>query len=95
MGVGGALRWQPGNTTLRSNLDAVVSGIAACKDADGFIMAYDKNTTARTEHPDYVCGNPNPNPSPNPNPNRQAVGSEQRRASGARGSHGAGRHTGA
>ena len=54
MGLGGALRWQPDNSTLRANLDAVVDGIAECADNDGFIMAYDKNTTGRTEHPDYV-----------------------------------------
>ena len=39
---------------LRAKLDAVVDGIAECRDPDGFIMAYDSNTTARTEHPDYV-----------------------------------------
>jgi hypothetical protein len=54
MGVGGALRWQPDNAMLRANLDAVVDGIAACAEEDGFIMAYEKNTTGRTEHPDYV-----------------------------------------
>ena len=49
--TGGHLRWEE-NVTQRALLDAVVDGIEECRDADGYMMAYDRNSTGYTEHPD-------------------------------------------
>ena len=45
MGAGGALRWDAGagGGLLAPRLDAVVAGIEACRDSDGYIMAFPKN----------------------------------------------------
>jgi DUF1680 family protein len=57
MGSGNALRWND-NAALRAKLDAVVAGIDACKQPNGFIMAYREdealNSPVTTENPNYV-----------------------------------------
>jgi DUF1680 family protein len=53
MGSGNALRWQE-NQRLRARMNAVVAGIAACRQPDGFIMAYPEKETALRENANYV-----------------------------------------
>jgi hypothetical protein len=53
MGLAGHLRWEE-NATQRALLTAVVDGIKECREQDGYMMAYQRNTTGYTEHPDYV-----------------------------------------
>jgi DUF1680 family protein len=53
MGSGNALRWEE-NQRLRARMNAVVDGIAACRQPDGFIMAYPEKETALRENANYV-----------------------------------------
>ena len=53
MGSGNALRWEE-NPQLRARMNAVVAGIAACKQTNGFIMAYTEKDTTFHENPNYV-----------------------------------------
>eukprot|EP00045_Choanoeca_perplexa_P013179 m.147592 g.147592 ORF g.147592 m.147592 type:complete len:838 (+) comp16266_c0_seq1:111-2624(+) len=54
MGAGGTCRWPNTNSTLAERMKAVVDGIAATQEADGYIMAFPKNETIIRENPDYV-----------------------------------------
>jgi DUF1680 family protein len=53
MGSGNSLRWVE-NQELRKRMNAVVSGIAACRQPNGFIMAYPERETALRENANYV-----------------------------------------
>jgi len=57
MGAGNALRWTE-QAALRARLDAVVAGIEACRQPNGFIMAYKEeealNSPVTAENPNYV-----------------------------------------
>ena len=53
MGSGNALRWDE-DRRLREKMDAVISGIAESKQADGFIMGYPENKTDSRENANYV-----------------------------------------
>ena len=59
MGTGGASRWldaaDGGNgSKIRAMMDAVVSGVKAAADPDGYIMAFPRWAMDRDEDPDYV-----------------------------------------
>jgi DUF1680 family protein len=53
MGSGNALRWEE-DKRLRERMDRVVAGIAACKQSNGFIMAYPEKETDLRENANYV-----------------------------------------
>lgn len=53
MGAGGTLRWRE-HDGLRAMLNAIVDGIAACQERDGYAMAYERNMTTYRENPNYV-----------------------------------------
>lgn len=53
MGSGNALRWEE-NQELRRRMDALVAGIDACRQPDGFLMAYPQKETALRENANYV-----------------------------------------
>jgi DUF1680 family protein len=53
MGSGNALRWDE-DRRLREKMDAVIAGIAASKQADGFIMGYPEDKTDFHENANYV-----------------------------------------
>ena len=53
MGSGNALRWKD-DPMLRERMDAVVAGIGAVKQANGFIMAYPEKETGLRENANYV-----------------------------------------
>lgn len=55
MGAGGAVRWGGSAAPiveLRTRVHSVVQGIKACRDGDGYIMAFPKNESTRHENPD-------------------------------------------
>lgn len=49
MGLAGHLRWEE-NSTQRALLTAVVDGIKECREEDGYMMAYQRNTTGERMH---------------------------------------------
>ena len=53
MGAGNTLRWME-NPELRRRMDSIVDGIAECRQADGFIMAYPENTIFFSERAAYT-----------------------------------------
>ncbi len=53
MGSGNALRWEQ-NGKLRARMNALVAGMAACKQPNGFIMAYPEKETGLRENANYV-----------------------------------------
>src|SRR5512136_2968838 len=53
MGSGNALRWEE-DRRLRGRMNALVVGIAACKQPNGFIMGYPEKDTALRENANYV-----------------------------------------
>jgi uncharacterized protein len=53
MGAGNTLRWID-HPELRSRLNAVVDGIAACKQANGYIMAYPEDSIFYSERGAYT-----------------------------------------
>ena len=53
MGTGNALRWEQ-NQKLKERLNAVVAGIAACRQPNGFIMGYPEKETGLRENANYV-----------------------------------------
>ncbi len=53
MGSGNAVRWE-NLPQLKSRMDAVVAGLASCRQADGFIMGYPEKETALRENANYV-----------------------------------------
>jgi len=53
MGSGNALRWEE-NEALKTRMNNVVNGIAACSQSDGFIMAYPEDKTGFSENANYV-----------------------------------------
>lgn len=53
MGAGGVLRWVE-VPQLRTNLDALIAGIAACAEPSGYLMAFNESALAMDEHPDYT-----------------------------------------
>lgn len=53
MGAGNTLRWIE-HPLLREKLNAVVDGIEACKQADGYIMAYPEDTIFYSERGAYT-----------------------------------------
>ncbi len=53
MGSGNALRWEE-NPELKRRMDALVAGIDACRQPDGFLMAYPERETALRENANYV-----------------------------------------
>lgn len=56
MGAGGTVRWEPHSAggTLRQRVADVVAGIRACREQDGYIMAFPRNESNFHENPDYV-----------------------------------------
>ena len=54
MGSGGVLRWQ-NHSGLWQTLSAVLAGIAAAQEADGYMMAFPRNESFYHENPDYVA----------------------------------------
>jgi len=52
MGAGNTLRWAQ-NEELRRRMNAVVDGIASCKQPDGFIMAYPEDKITEVENANY------------------------------------------
>lgn len=56
MGAGGIVRWQPdaAGGALKQRMADVVSGIRACREHDGYIMAFPRNESNYHENPDYV-----------------------------------------
>ena len=56
MGAGGIVRWQPdaAGGALRQRMSDVVAGIRACREHDGYIMAFPRNESNYHENPDYV-----------------------------------------
>ena len=54
MGAGNTLRWME-NTELRHRLDELIDGIEACREANGYILAYPPVIDSlRSEEPNYV-----------------------------------------
>jgi uncharacterized protein len=53
MGSGNALRWDE-SARLRARMNAVVAGMAACKQPNGFMMGYAEKETALRENANYV-----------------------------------------
>ena len=54
MGAGNTLRWME-NVELRRRLDELIDGIEACREANGYILAYPPVIDSlRTEEPNYV-----------------------------------------
>ena len=53
MGAGNYLRWEE-HAQLRAMMDAVVAGIAECRQANGYIMGFDERKLSSDEHPDYT-----------------------------------------
>lgn len=53
MGSGNAVRWEE-NQKLRERMNAVVAGIAACRQPNGFIMGYPEKETGLRENANYV-----------------------------------------
>jgi hypothetical protein len=53
MGSGNSLRWVE-DAGLREKMNALVAGIAGCKQPNGFIMAYPEKETAVRENANYV-----------------------------------------
>ena len=53
MGAGHTLRWQEA-PELRRRLDALVEGIAAAREADGYLMAYPRDRLTYSEYGNYV-----------------------------------------
>ena len=53
MGSGNALRWEE-DQRLRGRMNALVAGIAALKQPNGFIMAYPEKETGLRENANYV-----------------------------------------
>lgn len=56
MGAGGIVRWQPdaAGGQLKQRVTDVVKGIGACREKDGYIMAFPRNESYYHENPDYV-----------------------------------------
>ena len=56
MGAGGIVRWQPDAAAgaLRQRMSDVVAGIWACREHDGYMMAFPRNESNYHENPDYV-----------------------------------------
>ena len=53
MGSGNAVRWEE-DQKLRERMNAVVAGIAACRQPNGFIMGYPEKETGLRENANYV-----------------------------------------
>jgi hypothetical protein len=53
MGAGGHLRWVE-HPQLRSMMDALIDGIEACAEPDGYLAAFTQAKLATDEHPDYT-----------------------------------------
>ena len=53
MGAGGHLRWRE-IPALRAMMDALIDGIEACAEPDGWLSAYTQAKMATDEHPDYT-----------------------------------------
>ena len=53
MGAGGHLRWRE-IPQLRAMMDALIDGIEACAEPDGWLSAYTQEKMASDEHPDYT-----------------------------------------
>ena len=56
MGAGGIVRWQPdaAGGQLKQRVAEIVNGIRACREKDGYIMAFPRNESNYHENPDYV-----------------------------------------
>jgi hypothetical protein len=53
MGAGNHLQWAE-HSQLRAAMDALVAGIHACAQPNGFIMGFAEDKLATSEHPNYV-----------------------------------------
>jgi len=53
LGAGNTLRWME-NQELRTRMDELIDGIEACRDANGYILAFPANAPRNNEEPNYA-----------------------------------------